>query len=118
MKASDHDSTEKMSALGGIGEGEEDSEMPEINEDSQKIEENEQDYAKLSFIIPSCSAWFNLDSIHEIEMQALPEWFCAKFPHKNPETYLEYRNYIIKLYRENTNSYLSATSKHYSKYLS
>jgi hypothetical protein len=42
-------------------------------------------------------------------MQALPEWFCGKFPHKNPETYLEYRNYIIKLYRENTNSYLSAT---------
>jgi hypothetical protein len=27
--------------------------------------------------------------------------FCDKFPHKNPETYLNFRNQIIKLYREN-----------------
>eukprot|EP00350_Pseudokeronopsis_sp_OXSARD2_P002553 CAMPEP_0170567850 /NCGR_PEP_ID=MMETSP0211-20121228/80750_1 /TAXON_ID=311385 /ORGANISM="Pseudokeronopsis sp., Strain OXSARD2" /LENGTH=213 /DNA_ID=CAMNT_0010889433 /DNA_START=417 /DNA_END=1061 /DNA_ORIENTATION=- len=41
-------------------------------------------------------------------MQALPEFFCGKFPHKSPETYSSYRNFIIKLYRENPNSYLSA----------
>jgi hypothetical protein len=53
-------------------------------EESEKIDENEVDYAKQTFIIPSCSAWFNIDKIHEIEMQALPEFFCGKFPHKNP----------------------------------
>jgi len=42
-------------------------------------------------------------------MQSLPEFFCGKFPHKNPATYIDYRNYIIKLYRESPNSYLSAT---------
>lgn len=42
-------------------------------------------------------------------MQSLPEFFCGKFPHKNPATYLDYRNYIIKLYRESPNAYLSAT---------
>ena len=26
------------------------------------------EYAKNSFIIPSCSGWFNIDKIHEIEM--------------------------------------------------
>ena len=36
--------------------------------ESQKVDENEADYPKSSFIIPSCSAWFNIDKIHEIEM--------------------------------------------------
>jgi SWI/SNF related-matrix-associated actin-dependent regulator of chromatin subfamily C len=39
----------------------------------------------------------------------MPEFFCDKFAHKNPETYMNFRNFIIKLYRENTSSYLSAT---------
>lgn len=87
----------------------------ELNEETQtKADENEQqllqqEYSKTAFIIPSCSGWFNIDSIHEIEMQSLPEFFCGKFPHKNPATYLDYRNYIIKLYRESPNAYLSAT---------
>lgn len=72
---------------GGVGaEG-------ELNEETQtKADENEQfllqqEYSKTAFIIPSCSGWFNIDSIHEIEMQSLPEFFCGKFPHKNPATY-------------------------------
>jgi len=84
------------------------------DESNTKADENEQqillqDYPKNAFIIPSCSAWFSLDTIHEIEMHTLPEFFCGKFPHKNPATYLDYRNYIIKLYRESPNAYLSAT---------
>lgn len=81
-----------------------------LNEDTAtKVDEGDQEYAKSSFIIPSCSAWFSLDKIHELEMQALPEYFCGKYPHKNPTTYMDYRNFIIKLYRESPNSYLSAT---------
>jgi hypothetical protein len=62
-------------------------------------------------IIPSCSQWFKMDEIHELEMKALPEFFCNKYPSKTPEVYREYRNYIINLYRENTTTYLTATSK-------
>jgi len=39
----------------------------------------------------------------------LPEFFCNQYPHKNPETYLNFRNLIIKMYRENPSAYLSAT---------
>lgn len=81
----------------------------DIDESQTKIDENEMEYSKSSFIIPSCSGWFNIDKIHEIEMQSLPEFFCGKFPHKNPVTYMDYRNFIIKLYREAPNTYLSAT---------
>lgn len=50
-------------------EGKEDMDMEGLEEESQtKIDETEVEYSKTSFIIPSCSAWFNLDRIHEIEM--------------------------------------------------
>ena len=71
--------------------------------------EIERQYQKHTIIIPSCAQWFDLNHIHEIEMQTLPEFFCEKYSHKNPETYMVYRNFIIKLYRENPNAYLSAT---------
>ena len=66
---------------------------------------------KDNIVIPSCSSWFKFENIHEIEMKSLPEFFCGKFPSKNPETYKEYRNFIVNLYRENQNSYLTATGK-------
>lgn len=72
-----------------------------------KIVENN---LKQHIIIPSCSQWFKFDEIHEIEQKALPEFFCGKFPAKTPEVYKDYRNYIINLYRENLNTYLTATS--------
>ena len=72
-----------------------------------KIVENN---LKQNIIIPSCSQWFKFDEIHEIEQKTLPEFFCGKFPGKTPEVYKDYRNYIINLYRENSNSYLTATS--------
>ena len=61
-------------------------------------------------VIPSCSAWFDVNAIHEIEMQELPEFFCGKYPSKTPQVYREYRNFMIKLYRENPVAYLSATT--------
>jgi len=66
---------------------------------------------KNSFIIPSCSQWFKMNDINDIEVKANPEFFSGKYPSKTPEVYKEYRNYIIDLYRQNPNSYLSSTSK-------
>ena len=60
-------------------------------------------------MIPSCSQWFDINQIHELEMQSLPEFFCGKFPHKNHISYLNFRNSIIKMYREKPSEYLSAS---------
>jgi len=81
----------------------------EEESERQAMEDMEMDYAKTTLVIPSCSAWFDINSIHELEMQSLPEYFCGKFSHKNPHVYKAHRNYIIKLYRDNPNAYLSAT---------
>lgn len=61
-------------------------------------------------VLPSVASWFSLDDIHEIEMRALPEFFCEKYPSKTPDVYQQYRNFIIRLYREAPDSYLSATT--------
>lgn len=45
-------------------------------------------YRRGAIILPSSAAWFSFDKVHELEMAALPEFFCGKFPHKNPETFL------------------------------
>lgn len=79
-------------------------EMPML---AKMVEKN----LKQQIILPTCAQWFKFDEIHEIEMKTLPEFFCGKYPSKSPEIYKEYRNFIINLYRENPNSFLSATSK-------
>ena len=55
--------------------------------------------------------WFNIDEIHQIEMDSLPEFFNGRYPSKNPQVYKEYRNFMILLYRQNPMAYLTATSK-------
>lgn len=64
---------------------------------------------KYALIIPSCSAWFSLESIHSIEKTALSEYFGNKIS-KTPEIYKRYRNYIVQLYRSNPQTYLTATA--------
>ena len=60
--------------------------------------------------IPEVAKWFNIDEIHEIEKVSLPEFFNGKFPSKTPEIYKKYRNFIINLYRQSPNTYLTATA--------
>jgi len=66
--------------------------------------------APASFRIPVCSKWFQVDSVHLIEKQSLPEYFSGEFPSKTPCTYIYQRNYIVHKYRENPKKYLSATT--------
>uniref|UniRef100_A0AAR2KYP6 SWI/SNF related, matrix associated, actin dependent regulator of chromatin, subfamily c, member 1a n=1 Tax=Pygocentrus nattereri TaxID=42514 RepID=A0AAR2KYP6_PYGNA len=61
-------------------------------------------------VIPSYSAWFDYNSIHEIERRALPEFFNGKNKSKSPEIYLAYRNFMIDTYRLNPQEYLTSTS--------
>ena len=80
------------------------------NADNQHDNESEPVALKQPYVIPSCSQWFDFDLIHEIEYDSLPEFFCEKYPSKTPESYKEYRNFMVKLYRENPTGYLSATT--------
>ena len=81
-------------------------EMARAKEDAMML-----DYQSRTLVLPSCSAWFKFDEIHEIEAQSLPEFFCGRFPQKTPIVYRQWRNFIIKLYREKPHCYLSATGK-------
>lgn len=42
-------------------------------------------------IVPSYSAWFDYNSVHEIEKRALPEFFNGRNKSKTPEIYVAYR---------------------------
>jgi hypothetical protein len=41
----------------------------------------------------------------------LPEFFNGRYPSKTPQTYKEYRNFMVLLYRQNPNAYLTSTSE-------
>lgn len=60
--------------------------------------------------IPSTSCWFDSKLINQIEKESLPEFFSGKYPSKTPMTYMHFRNFIIRSYRENTKQYLTATA--------
>ncbi len=63
-------------------------------------------------VVPSAAAeWFNLDEIHELEIDSIPEFFNGRYPSKTPQIYKEYRNFMVLLYRQNPIVYLNATSK-------
>ena len=63
-------------------------------------------------MIPSkTAAWFDMETIAELEKYSLPEFFRGVYPSKTPATYKEYRNFMIRLYRMNPMTYVTATSK-------
>uniref|UniRef100_A0A7I4CT55 Chromatin remodeling factor subunit n=1 Tax=Physcomitrium patens TaxID=3218 RepID=A0A7I4CT55_PHYPA len=50
--------------------------------------------------IPSHAGWFSWTDIHTLEKRGLPEFFNGKVPGKTPEMYMEFRNAVMKKYRE------------------
>jgi hypothetical protein len=68
--------------------------------------------------MPSATAdWFEIDEIHSIEKDSLPEFFNGRYPSKTPEVYKEYRNFMILLYRQNPSAYLTSTSEFVSMFI-
>lgn len=61
-------------------------------------------------IIPSYSAWFDYNSIHEVEKRGLPEFFNGRNKSKTPEIYLAYRNFMVDTYRLNPTEYITSTA--------
>ena len=60
-------------------------------------------------VLPSHAAWFLTQEVHDIERNALPEFFEKKSKHRNPDVYLKARNFVVETYRKNPDLYLSFT---------
>ncbi|ODQ65843.1 SWIRM-domain-containing protein, partial [Nadsonia fulvescens var. elongata DSM 6958] len=87
--------------------------LPEPEEERAKLEEKARLYlAKQTqrVIIPSFSVWFDRNQVNDIEKKALPEFFNHKNRTKTPEIYMEYRNFMIDVYRLNPSEYLTFTA--------
>ncbi|XP_027143075.1 SWI/SNF complex subunit SMARCC1 [Larimichthys crocea] len=104
----DLDDMEDDSVLSG-GKDDEEQGKAEINRLIDAGEDNVTEQTH-HIIIPSYSAWFDYNCIHEIERRALPEFFNGKNKSKTPEIYLAYRNFMIDTYRLNPQEYLTSTS--------
>ncbi|XP_077576237.1 SWI/SNF complex subunit SMARCC1-like isoform X2 [Stigmatopora nigra] len=104
----DVDDMEDDSVLSG-GKDDEDQSKAEISRLMDAGEDNVTEQTH-HIIIPSYSAWFDYNCIHEIERRALPEFFNGKNKSKTPEIYLAYRNFMIDTYRLNPQEYLTSTS--------
>jgi SWI/SNF related-matrix-associated actin-dependent regulator of chromatin subfamily C len=65
---------------------------------------------KMTLNIPARSSWFKIESIHDIEKRALPEFFNKTSPSKTPEIYMEYRNFMVCTYQLNPQQYLTQTA--------
>ncbi|KAI9886661.1 MAG: hypothetical protein M1823_001504 [Watsoniomyces obsoletus] len=61
-------------------------------------------------IVPSFSAWFDMQKIHKHEKKGLPEFFNCRNRSKTPSVYKDYRYFMINTYRVNPVEYLSVTS--------
>ncbi|KAH8894037.1 SWIRM-domain-containing protein [Thozetella sp. PMI_491] len=63
-----------------------------------------------SIVLPSYSAWFDMNTIHQIERKALPEFFNNRNRSKTPSVYKDYRDFMINAYRLNPVEYLTVTA--------
>ncbi|CAD8167471.1 unnamed protein product [Paramecium octaurelia] len=61
-------------------------------------------------IVPSCTSWFRIDKIHSIEKENFKEYFNQENKHKTPQLYKKHRNFIINLYYNTPNVYLTTTA--------
>ena len=56
------------------------------------------------------ASWFLLDSVHDIERRALPEFFTGEGGgFKTPQIYREYRDFMISTWRAAPEAYLTVT---------
>lgn len=63
-----------------------------------------------AIVIPSYSTWFDMNTIHNIEKKALPEFFNSRNRSKTPAVYKDYRDFMINTYRLNPMEYLTVTA--------
>lgn len=60
--------------------------------------------------MPAHSQWFRTDAIHDIEKRSLPEFFNHRSESKTPMVYKKYRDFMIDVWRQAPERYVTATS--------
>jgi len=79
---------------------------------TQKLKKKKGNRERPNVVVPAKTAdWFDMDEIADVEKDSLPEFFLGIYPSKTPTVYKEYRNFMIHLYRMNTQTFITATSK-------
>lgn len=63
-----------------------------------------------AIILPSYSAWFDMNEVHDLEKKALPEFFNSRNRSKTPAVYKDYRDFMVNTYRLNPAEYLTVTA--------
>lgn len=63
-----------------------------------------------AIILPSYSAWFDMNDVHNIEKKSLPEFFNQRNRSKTPAVYKDYRDFMVNTYRLNPAEYLTVTA--------
>ena len=59
--------------------------------------------------MPSYANWYKMNEIAPLERKACAEWFTGTCASKTSHSYVEARDLIVKLYRENPGRHLTAT---------
>uniref|UniRef100_A0A7S1PGU9 SWIRM domain-containing protein n=1 Tax=Percolomonas cosmopolitus TaxID=63605 RepID=A0A7S1PGU9_9EUKA len=59
--------------------------------------------------LPETCKWFSCDEVDEREKREFPEFFNESDPMKNPTIYKRYRNFIVRQFHINPQTYLTAT---------
>lgn len=60
--------------------------------------------------IPAHARWFRTDAIHDIEKRSLSEFFNSRGESKTPLVYKKYRDFMIDVWRQAPDKYLTATA--------
>lgn len=55
-------------------------------------------------------AWYDAESIHDIEKLALPEFFNGDNAELTPEKYKQYRDHMINAYKANPDYFLTVSA--------
>ncbi|KAM7474988.1 hypothetical protein LguiB_022231 [Lonicera macranthoides] len=55
-------------------------------------------------VVPIPSGWFSWTKVHPLEKRALPSFFNGKSKSRNPEIYVEIRNWIMNKFHTNPNT--------------
>lgn len=61
-------------------------------------------------VIPSYSAWFSFDQVHDIEKRAFPEYFSSLATRPSQDEYIQIRNFIVKAYQKDPVQYITVTA--------
>ncbi|ORX61651.1 hypothetical protein DM01DRAFT_1280611 [Hesseltinella vesiculosa] len=83
---------------------------PVTKKDVVKDEKSIETYAHASPIKDSTlftPSWLDLHEVHEVEKNAMPEWFSSK---RRQQEYISYRNHYVQQYHASPNNYLLAMS--------